>query len=132
MHFNYFLFILSLAIGFGIFFLYLYLKNEYKYSLSSIDVKEKGFFYFIRFHLDSLFKMKNFKNKKLILLSWTFFILLHLFTPFFLASLILKNDWNVLIAIVSIIISMNLFQKIYPSDLYYHKEKTNKKRIRLF
>lgn len=97
------------------FYLYYYYKN----SLINIDIKEKGFIYFYQIHLDSLFRDHlSYKNWKIIFLFWLHYLLLHSFTPIFLISFLLKNDWNVLIAIITIIVSMNLFQKLYPSNIY--------------
>lgn len=123
MNFNFIAFLISIVILISIIVSFYFLKMQYKLSLSSIELKEKGFIYFIRYQLDSLFRNYTLKNWKLILLSWFFFFLLHLFFPFFLASFLLKNDWNVLIAIVSLIVSMNIFQKIYPADLYSIKKE---------
>ncbi|MFN3603319.1 MAG: hypothetical protein ACK4UJ_01280 [Leptonema sp. (in: bacteria)] len=116
-------FLLAIFFLIGILFLYFYLKQEFSNSLISIDVKEKGFLYFLRIHLDSIFRPIYSKNLKLIILSWFFFVLLHLFFPFLLASFILKHDWNVLIAIFSLIFSINIFQKIYPANLYSKNKK---------
>lgn len=123
MNFNLIAFSISVFIFILIIILLYLLKNQYNLSLSSIDIKEKGFLYFIRYHLDSLFRNYGNKNWKIILLSWLLYIHLHLFFPFFLASFILKNDWNVIIAIVSLIVSMNIFQKIYPAELYSTKKE---------
>ncbi len=128
MYINVFLLTLSFVIGAGILLLFFILKKKYQYSLTSVEIKEKGFLYFIKLNLDSIFKLKSSKNKDLVFICWLFFILLHLFVPFFLASFILKNDWNVLIAIFSIIVSMNLFQKIYPSDLYFDKKENQRNK----
>ncbi len=119
MTFNIILFLTSLILLTFCIVIYIYLRKYYKISLIDIAIKEKGFLYFYQFHLGLLFNGYNeYSKKRLIYLTWFHYLLLHLFSPIFLSSFLLKHDWNVLIAIISIIVSINLYQRIYPANLY--------------
>ncbi|GIX41939.1 MAG: hypothetical protein KatS3mg129_1672 [Leptospiraceae bacterium] len=121
---NLILLIISLIFFIFILFLTFIINYFYKTSLTNIDIKERGLLYFYQMQLDSLFRKHfTYRNWSIIILCWIHYILLHLFSPLFFASFLLKNDWNVLIAIFSIIISMNLFQKVYPANLYSSEQE---------
>jgi hypothetical protein len=120
------LFILSILILIVIIIITIYIRNFFNNSFLNLEIKEKGLLYFYQIQIDSLFRNHDdYKNLRMILLCWIHFIALHLFSPLILASFLLKNDWNVLIAIISIIISMNIFQKIYPARLYSQDQDQN-------
>ena len=113
------LFVISILILFVIILTTIYIRHYFNNSFLNLEVKEKGLLYFYQIQLDSLFRNHdNYKNLRMILLCWLHYVTLHLFSPLILASFLLKNDWNVLIAIISIIVSMNIFQKVYPAQLY--------------
>ncbi len=113
------LFVISILILVVIILTTIYIRHYFNNSFLNLEIKEKGLLYFYQIQLDSLFRNHdNFKNLRIILLCWIHYVALHLFSPFIMASFLLKNDWNVLIAIISIIVSMNIFQKIYPAQLY--------------
>jgi len=113
------LFVISILILFVIILTTIYIRHYFNNSFLNLEVKEKGLLYFYQIQLDSLFRNHdNYKNLRMILLCWLHYVTLHLFSPLILASFLLKSDWNVLIAIISIIVSMNIFQKVYPAQLY--------------
>lgn len=123
MVFNVFLFLTSMILFIIIIVIFIYLRKYYNISLIDIEIKEKGFLYFYQFLLALLFNgYSGYSKKSLIYLTWFHYLLLHLISPLFLSSFLLKHDWNVLIAIISIIVSMNLYQRVYPSNLYSNED----------
>ncbi len=116
---NVYLFLISIGLLLFTIIVYIYLRKYYKSSLIDIEIKERGFLYFYQFHLGLLFNgYQKYSKKHLIHLTWLHYVILHFVSPIFLSSFLLKHDWNVLIAIISIVISMNLYQKVYPANLY--------------
>ena len=126
MNFYPILFVFSILILIIIIITIIYIRQYFNNSFLNLEIKEKGLLYFYQIQLDSLFRNHdNYKNLRIILLCWLNYVALHLFLPLILASFLLKNDWNVLIAIISIIASMNIFQKVYPAQLYSQNQDQN-------
>jgi len=90
-----------------------FVRQNYVRSLTSVAEKSAGLIHFYRAALRELLEGKA---NALAVVSGIHYITLHLLPLFFGLSLYLRTDANFLVVIVSIIWSMQLFQRLFPGE----------------
>lgn len=92
--------------------LFFWIRSRYRLALTSVDEKQGGVLSYYRVRLHLLLQGKEHSPESLA--CGAHYLLLHVLAPFFLAGLILHTDWNFLVAIGSILTSVQLIQRVFP------------------
>lgn len=90
-----------------------FIKKIFQNSLLDLEIKQKGLLYFYQYYLLLIFQKQEYKDYKLIFFFWIYYLALNLITPIFLSTFLLKNDWNVLIAIFTILASSSIYNRVF-------------------
>lgn len=105
------LLIISLIFLISIPVLTLRIGNFYHLRLSAGHLQEKDRLHFFQ---DSIRNMGKGSENPAGVYCLLLYLALHVVVPLIGLGLFLKNDWNFLVVIVSIIWSMQLLQRVYP------------------
>jgi len=89
------------------------LKDLYSASLTSVKEKSEGFLFFYRSRIDDFFRGTfNFENS----IVSAHYLSVNLFPLFFGLSFFLRSDYNFLVVVISLIWTMQLYQRVYPGE----------------
>jgi hypothetical protein len=91
-----------------------WINARYRLALTSVQEKQGGVISYYRGRLAEVFLGKARSTEHIVCL--VHYLLVHLFTPFFLSAFLLHTDGNFLIAVGSIIVSLHLIQRVYPAE----------------
>lgn len=93
--------------------LFFWIRSRYRLALTTVDEKQGGVLSYYRVRLHLLLSGKEHSPESLACL--VHYLLLHVFAPLFLAGLILHTDWNFLVAVGAIVVSVQLTQRLFPA-----------------
>ncbi len=94
-------------------YLTIVLRQTYVHSLTSVDEKSAGI---VHFYKGLLRKLVSGQADRLSVFAGIHYTLVHLLPLFCGLSFYLKTDANFLVVILSIVWSMQLFQRLFPGD----------------
>lgn len=109
------LIILLLVVG-----LSFYLDRRYRISLTSVEEKSAGWRFYYRGLISGLFNGDLGRDQILAALHY---VASHLLTPIAGLGLALRTDGNFLVVIFSVLISMQLVQRLYPGSPEYEDDE---------
>lgn len=89
------------------------LPSRYRVALTSIEEKHAGWIGYYRASMGRLFHGQGGLDEWMVLLHY---VTLHLSTPLLGFGLFLRSDANFLVAIATIIVSIQIVQRIYPGS----------------
>ena len=96
-----------------------YLERRYRTSLTSVEEKSAGWCFYYRGLISGLFSGDVGRDSLLALLHY---VACHLLTPVAGLGIALRTDGNFLVVILSVLISMQLVQRLYPGAPEYEDE----------